>query len=76
MIEVAKPVVRAKILLVEDDEDDYILTRSHLDELASLDCELTWVTSSADGLQKLTEGNFEVCLLDYQFGAEAGLSVL
>lgn len=76
MTELTKPVVRAKILLVEDDEDDYILTRSHLDDLTSLDCELTWVTSSAAGLQKLAEGYFDVCLLDYQLGAETGLSLL
>ena len=61
---------------MEDDEDDYILTRSHLDDLTTLDCELTWVTSSAAGLQKLTEGHFDVCLLDYQLGAETGLSLL
>ena len=76
MTELSKPVVRAKILLVEDDEDDYIITRSHLDELTSLDSQLTWVTNSADGLQKLTDGYFDVCLLDYQLGAETGLSLL
>ena len=76
MTELSKQVVRAKILLVEDDEDDYIITRSHLDELTSLDSQLTWVTNSADGLQKLTEGYFDVCLLDYQLGAETGLSLL
>lgn len=76
MTELSKPVVRAKVLLVEDDEDDYIITQSHLNDLASLDCQLTWVTNSADGLRKLTEGYFDVCLLDYQLGAETGLALL
>lgn len=71
-----KPVTQAKILLVEDDEDDYIITRSHLQELTSLDSQLTWVTNSVEGLQKLIEGNFDICLLDYQLGAETGLSLL
>lgn len=69
-------VKQAKILLVEDDEDDYILTRGHLDDLTALDSQLTWVKSSAEGLQKLTEGHFDVCLLDYQLDADTGLSLL
>ncbi|MBV2129120.1 response regulator [Arsukibacterium indicum] len=69
-------VVQAKILLVEDDEDDYILTRSHLDELPAFECKLTWVTNLTEGLQKLAEGNFDICLLDYQLGAETGLALL
>ncbi|SEH59643.1 Response regulator receiver domain-containing protein [Rheinheimera pacifica] len=76
MTKQVKPVLQAKILLVEDDEDDYIITRSHLEELTSFDSHLTWVTNSVEGLQKLTEGNFDVCLLDYQLGAETGLSLL
>lgn len=70
-----KPGTQAKILLVEDDEDDYVITRSHLEEL-TFDIQLTWVTNSFEGLQKLAEGNFDVCLLDYQLGAETGLSLL
>lgn len=76
MTEFSKPVVQANILLVEDDEDDYIITRSHLDDLTSLDTKLEWVTTSADGFKKLADGHFDVCLLDYQLGAETGLSLL
>lgn len=76
MTKIATSVKQAKILLVEDDEDDYILTRGHLDDLTSLDCQLTWVKNSAEGLQKLTEGHFDVCLLDYQLDADTGLSLL
>ena len=76
MTKQVKPVLQAKILLVEDDEDDYIITRSHLEDLTSFDSQLTWVTNSLEGLQKLTEGNFDVCLLDYQLGAETGYRFL
>lgn len=76
MINMLPMVVQAKILLVEDDEDDYILTRSHLDELPAFESQLTWVTNSTEGLQKLAEGNFDICLLDYQLGAETGLALL
>lgn len=76
MTEHSTPVIQAKILLVEDDEDDYILTRSQLAELTSVASQLSWVTNAVEGLQLLTDGNFDVCLLDYQLGAETGLSLL
>jgi two-component system, sensor histidine kinase and response regulator len=76
MTELKYPTQRAHILLVEDDEDDYILTRGHLEDLSSLSCQLTWVQNPKDGLQQLLEGKYDVCLLDYQLGAQTGLSLL
>lgn len=74
--ESAIAVKRARILLVEDDEDDYILTRGYLDELSAFDGQLTWVKNPFDGLKALLDGQYDVCLLDYQLGAETGLSLL
>ncbi|MGI5308298.1 response regulator [Rheinheimera sp. WS51] len=76
MTELNYPPQQAHILLVEDDEDDYVLTRGHLEDLTSLSCQLTWVQKPEDGLQHLVEGKYDVCLLDYQLGAETGLSLL
>ena len=36
---------RLKILLVEDDEDDYILTLDYLDEIRDVQIELDWVAT-------------------------------
>lgn len=70
------PSQQAHILLVEDDEDDYILTRGHLEELSPLTCQITWVQTPEEGLQQLLKGKYDVCLLDYQLGAQTGLSLL
>lgn len=66
----------ARILLVEDDEDDYILTSDSLAQLDSYSFEIEWVTNSQQALEKLMPNDFDICLLDYQLGAQSGLDVL
>jgi PAS domain S-box-containing protein len=65
-----------KILLVEDDEDDYILTRSLLEEAISGDFQLTWVSTSGAALEALQEELPDVLLVDYRLGSENGLDLV
>lgn len=66
----------ARVLLVEDDEDDYILTRDYLKQLDSHKFEIDWVTNPTKALEQLKLGIHDICLLDYQLGAYNGLTVL
>ncbi|MHC6646637.1 response regulator [Alteromonas sp. HB246098] len=65
-----------KILLVEDDEDDYFLTSDYLEQCESPKFELTWVTNSLDAIEALKTEDFDLCLLDYLLGAENAIDVL
>ncbi|HEY0135202.1 MAG TPA: response regulator, partial [Nannocystis sp.] len=67
---------RISVLLVEDDEDDEVLARALLAEIDDLECSLTWARSFEDGLRQLTEGSFDVCLLDYALGDRTGMELL
>ncbi|ABG42651.1 histidine kinase [Paraglaciecola sp. T6c] len=66
----------SRLLLVEDDEDDYILARDYIEQLSTLEFEIDWVTNQHDALAKMAENQHDICLLDYQLGAENGLTVL
>jgi two-component system sensor histidine kinase/response regulator len=66
----------ARVLLVEDDEDDFILTSEYLHQLASHSFEIDWVTNPTKALEQLNLGKHDICLLDYQLGAYNGLTVL
>ena len=66
----------ARVLLVEDDEDDFILTSEYLHQLASHSFEIDWVTTPTKALEQLNLGKHDICLLDYQLGAYNGLTVL
>ncbi len=65
-----------RVLLVEDDEDDYFLTSDYLSQCSSPAFHLTWVTNSSDALDTLQRKNFDLCLLDYVLGAENAIDVL
>ncbi|GEA06498.1 hypothetical protein KUL42_12590 [Alteromonas sp. KUL42] len=65
-----------KILLVEDDEDDYFLTSDYLAQCESPTFELTWVTNSGSAVEALKANRFDLCLLDYLLGSENAIDVL
>lgn len=67
---------RISVLLVEDDEGDFITTQALLSEIDEPECVLTWAQTFEEGLQRLVDGSFDVCLLDYALGARTGMELL
>jgi two-component system sensor histidine kinase/response regulator len=65
-----------KLLLIEDDEDDFVLTRDLLDEIAQGQYTLDWVASGDAARQALARDEHDLCLLDYRLGGEDGLRLL
>ncbi|MEM9829501.1 MAG: ATP-binding protein [Bacteroidota bacterium] len=65
-----------KILLVDDDEDDYIITRDLLSEIKTTDFSVSWIDNYDDALGKLKQDNFDVYLIDYRLGEKSGLDLL
>jgi diguanylate cyclase len=65
-----------RVLLVEDDEDDYVLTSSLLSEIESQKVELEWAASYHDALLALRKRRHDVCLVDYYLGERTGLELL
>ncbi|NNE21210.1 MAG: response regulator, partial [Rhizobiales bacterium] len=64
---------KLNILLVEDDEDDYLITREVLEEMQAVDLNLTWVQDYDEGLSFLARNHVSVCLVDYRIGAHTGI---
>ena len=64
------------VLLIEDDEDDYLITRALLSKAQSIDCNLEWAKSYDDGIEAITSGTYDACLVDYRLGARNGLDLL
>jgi diguanylate cyclase (GGDEF)-like protein len=69
----AQPI---RVLLVEDDEDDYVLTKALLVEGFSGRVAIEWVRSADAGYQQLIDGNFDVALIDHNLGADTGVELL
>ncbi len=67
---------RIRILLVEDDEDDYIITRDLIAEISIWRGELDWLRDPEAALQKMLANKYDVYLLDYHLGSKTGLDLL
>jgi diguanylate cyclase (GGDEF)-like protein len=65
-----------RVLLVDDDEDEYVLTREMLSEIEGVDFSLDWESTFETGLRAIEARRHDVYLLDYHLGAQTGLDLL
>ena len=65
-----------KVLLVEDDEDDFILARDMLSGIRAWRFEVDWIRTYDAGLQAAVANRHDVCLVDYRLGAQNGVELV
>ena len=65
-----------KVLLVEDDEDDYVLIRDLLSEVREQHFQLDWIATFEEALQTIGQQQHDVYLVDYRLGERNGLELL
>ncbi len=70
------PDAPVRVLLVDDDEDDYIITRNLISEIRSRRYQLEWVDNYDAALDALQRHEHDICLLDYRLGGRTGLELL
>lgn len=67
---------KVEILIIDDDEDDYLIVKSLLEEIAPGPMRLEWASSYSIGEKLLSENRHAICLMDYQLGARDGIELL
>ena len=65
-----------RILLIDDDEESYLITRGLLSQFAESGFELDWVSTYEEGLEALRHPRHDVYLLDFRLGMRDGLELL
>lgn len=65
-----------RILLVEDDEDDFLITRDLLLDASPVAIELSWRDSLDSGIRALHELSIDVALVDLMLGPDSGLDLI
>lgn len=65
-----------KLLLVDDDEDDYLIARGLLSDIKTQKYELKWASSYDEAVAVVPLFQPEVCLVDYHLGARNGVEFL
>jgi len=64
-----------RVLLVEDDEDDYVIIRDLLSRVEGEAYQLEWVSSCQEAIEKVTLNQHDVCLVDYLLGERNGVQL-
>lgn len=69
-----EPMLR--VLLIEDDEDDFLITRDLLVEHSPVETRLDWVETVPEGLKALAETDYDAALVDLRLGPDTGLDLI
>ncbi|MGZ3691623.1 MAG: ATP-binding protein [Pseudobdellovibrio sp.] len=72
----SRVINKFKILLIDDDEDDFVNIREIFSEISRSQYNLVWKSSYQDGIQSLKTETYDACLLDFRLGAKTGLELL
>ena len=68
--------VPVKVLLVDDDEDDFVITRDLISQIDGHRYQLDWVDNYEAALAAVQRGEHDICLIDYRLGGRTGLELL
>jgi PAS domain S-box-containing protein len=64
------------ILVVEDDEDDFLLINDYLKKLRTWKCEVKWIYKYEEAVEELVRNNYTLCFSDYRLGARNGIDLI
>jgi len=63
-----------RVLIVDDDEEDFIIARDLLGMSSGGNYETVWAATADEGMRLLVETTFDVALIDFQLGGTDGLT--
>ena len=65
-----------RLLLIDDDEDDFVLTRELLMEIPNRKYSMDWVSSYEEAIIVMAKKQHDVYLVDYSLGKNTGIDFL
>jgi len=65
-----------RILIIDDDEDDFFITSEFIKKIQGQKFTLSWCPRYQDALEKMKDRQFDLYFVDYYLGAKTGLDLL
>lgn len=65
-----------KILIIDDDEDDYFITSQYLGEIEEFQITCNWCYNIQEAIERLVSNSYDIYFLDYRLGPRTGLELL
>lgn len=75
-VDLVSPMQGVTLLIVDDDEDDYLIVKELLEDISRSPFVLDWASSYREGEALLRENRHDLCLMDYKLGAHDGIELL
>ncbi len=67
---------RIRVLLIEDDEDDYKVIKDTLSEIHHVDFSVDWHGDIERFLSNTQDQDYDICLMDYRLGQWTGINLM
>lgn len=67
---------QVRILIIDDDEDDFFITSEYLKQIQEYQLQIDWCYRYNDAVQHLRERKYQMYFVDYRLGARTGLDFL
>ncbi|TCJ17820.1 hybrid sensor histidine kinase/response regulator [Flaviaesturariibacter flavus] len=71
---ITKPTIR--ILIIDDDEDDYFITSEYLRQIEEYNLVINWAYKFSDAIDQVQKRAFDIYFVDYRLGAKTGIDFL
>lgn len=65
-----------KILVVDDDEDDFLIIKEYIKGIKEQEFEIDWCDKYSHASDKICEGKYHLYFIDYLLGAKTGLDLI
>src|SRR5215210_4404375 len=65
-----------RILIVDDDEDDFFITSEYIKSIPSNNFIVDWSYNYKDALQKMISNEYDIYFVDYRLGIKTGMDLL
>ena len=65
-----------RILIVEDDEDDFLIINDYIKHLRFWQCEVKWIFRYAEAVEELINNEYTICFSDYRLGSKNGIDLI
>jgi len=70
------PNSTTRILIVEDDEDDFLIIEACIKDIPDKEFLIDWCYDYEDAMQRISEGRYDIYFVDYLLGEKTGLQLL